>query len=81
MLMSPETENAERGLQGPDTNISEWETPELIVIERQTPEESVLCACKSDSNMGPDTITFNMCVRVSYDGACTVMGCYYDTPS
>ena len=40
-----------------------WETPQLIILARGTPEESVLASCKAIStlNPGPNTSIQNSC--------------------
>jgi hypothetical protein len=37
----------------------EWETPELIILVRSNPEESVLVVCKRGGVEGPNTLRNN----------------------
>jgi len=45
-----------------------WQKPELIVITRSRPEESVLEGCKDKIQSGPDSAV--PCEAVSGQGAC-----------
>ena len=39
-----------------------WQTPQLVVLARGTPEEAVLVACKNNNNLG-DTLDYGGCGR------------------
>jgi len=51
----------------------QWTTPQLIVLARGMPEESVLDACKTNvpGSLGADKADLNGCCKENNCGACT----------
>jgi len=39
----------------------EWKTPELIVLERNRPEEAVLASCKLNTGAGSQILDYDIC--------------------
>ena len=56
--------------------MKKWETPRLIVLVRNKPEETVLMACKDASQSGPEVNDIG-CDRsdTNYGGDCTGASC------
>jgi len=54
----------------PDIVKPEWTMPELIVLERSTPQETVLCACKTeDTRSYPwygSTFWYGQCLSLDF---------------
>lgn len=50
-----------------------WQKPELIVLARSKPEETVLTACKVRGSMGPVLLN-KACNRASCGGVCSSAG-------
>jgi hypothetical protein len=48
----------------------EWSEPELIVLVRNKPEESVLATCKLSSGGGTGPVGYNIACK-GYDASCT----------
>jgi len=44
---------------------STWEKPQLIILQRGTPEESVLLTCKTDASGGGAAHKNNACIQAS----------------
>lgn len=57
-----------------ETQKKTWETPQLIILARGTPEESVLTNCKTmnpnDPAIGPNTTTYQLTCAAGSEDKC-----------